>query len=333
MRRGSSVAAAMAAVVLLCGASPNKLPEEVAAHIHDMADTCKQVNGKPLSDPMVEHGNLASGWEFWAINEGTFQCDGAASLFSGSHGSQVVVYVSAPSGHAKQAFTSGAFGMTVEHAGNSSKIWIVVGGHLCGQKGNPTTADAISCGRPLKWDANAQKLDFAPLSDARIPTPTARSPDLRAGASVEPRAETLFSPTSGPVCKDYSKPEFGYWVCPGPGGFAIAFMDEGNIAGITIGPAHSVRKAVTTAQWLGASKVFGEKVQWVVRKGAPKAAVIRIWRRKDVDDPTEMQELAVYAIDGARACAYAAIDIHGPKPNDLALAQAEQAADSGCPAK
>lgn len=145
------------------------------------------------------------------------------------------------------------------------------------------------------------------------------------------RAETAFSPTTGPGCKDYSKPELGYWVCPGPGGYAVAFMDEGNIAGLAIGPARSIRKAATTAQWLGAGKVFGEKMQWIMRGGLPKAAVLRIWRRKDVDDPTEIQELAVYAIDGARACAHAAVNIHRPKTNELALAQAEQAAASGCP--
>jgi len=146
-------------------------------------------------------------------------------------------------------------------------------------------------------------------------------------------AGTLFTPTNGAACKDYSKPEFGYWVCPGPGGYAIAFMDEGNIAGLAIGLRRSIREAATTAQWLGANKVFGERVQWIVREDGPKAAVIRIWRRKDVDDATEIQELAVYAIDGARVCAYAAIDIHNPKPNELALAQAERAAEVGCPTK
>lgn len=152
-------------------------------------------------------------------------------------------------------------------------------------------------------------------------------------ATFNARAEMTFSPTNGPGCKDYSKPALGYWVCPGPGGYAVAFMDEGNIAGLAIGPVRSLRKAAATAQWLGTNKVFGQKVQWIVRAGAPKAAVIRIWRRKAVDDPTEVEELAVYAIDGESACAYAAIDIHRPKANDLALAQAEQAADSRCPTK
>jgi hypothetical protein len=170
MGRGRTVAAGIAGVVLFCGASPDKVPEEVAAHMRDMADACKQVGGTPLPDPFVERGNLADGLEFWAINEGAFQCDGAASLLSGSGGSQVVVYLSMPTGHAKQVFARGAEGMAVEHTGNSVKLWVGVGGPLCGQKGNPTHAEAISCDRPLRWDANTQKLDFAPLSQARIPS-------------------------------------------------------------------------------------------------------------------------------------------------------------------
>jgi hypothetical protein len=331
MRRVGSVAAAIVGVVLLCGASPNTIPEKVAAHMKDMADMCRQVNGKPLSEPIIEQGNLAAGLEFWAIDEAAFRCEGAESLFSGSAGSVVVVYVSAPSGDVKQVFADGAYGMTIDHRDGFSKIWLGVSGQLCGQKGYPTHAEAISCDRPLRWDANAQKLDFAPLSEARFPGPT--PPEPRTDAPVDSRTHTVFSPANGPACKDYSKPEFGSWVCPGPGGFAVAFMDEGNLAGLTIAPARSVRKAATTAEWLGASKVFGERVQWIVREGVPKAAVIRIWRRKDVDDPTEIQELAIYAIDGAQACERGSIDIHRPRANELALAQAEQAVGLGCPAK
>ncbi|HWX76571.1 MAG TPA: hypothetical protein VNY32_03800 [Candidatus Acidoferrales bacterium] len=57
---------------------------------------------------------------------------------------------------------------------------------------------------------------------------------------------------------------------------------------------------------------------------------IRTWRRQD-DDEREIQELSVFAIDGPKACAYAAVDIHLAKANEAALARAEAAADSRCP--
>ncbi len=110
-------------------------------------------------------------------------------------------------------------------------------------------------------------------------------------------------------------------------------MDEGNIAGLAIAPARAVRKASTTAQWLGSGKVFGDKVQWILRDGVPKVAILRIWRRKSVEDSTELQELEVYSIDGTKACAYATIEASMAKANETALAKAEQAVGWRCTEK
>lgn len=142
-------------------------------------------------------------------------------------------------------------------------------------------------------------------------------------------ADTTFTAASGPKCKDESKPEFGLWTCPGPAGYAARFADEGNMVSLTLAPSGSIAKAEPTAQWRGAGKAFGDKVQWIIRGGVPRAAVIRTWRRPD-DDEREIQELSVFAIDGPKACAYAAIDIHVAKANEAVLARAEEAADSRC---
>jgi hypothetical protein len=168
MRRCGSVAAAIAGLVLLCGAASAKMPDAVAAQLREMAAECTQVHGEPNAGSSIEHGDLGAGLEFWAIDEGLFQCKGAESLFSGSGGSQVVVYVSTPSGPAQKAFDHGAYGLSVEQTGDHAKIWIRVGGELCGQKGNPTHADLIGCERPLTWDPDARELRFAALSEARF---------------------------------------------------------------------------------------------------------------------------------------------------------------------
>lgn len=149
-------------------------------------------------------------------------------------------------------------------------------------------------------------------------------------ASSSALADTTYTAASGPSCKDESKPEFGLWTCPGPAGYAAQFADEGNMVSVTLAPSGSIAKAGPTAQWRGAGKAFGDKVQWIMRGGVPRAAVIRTWRRPD-DDEREIQELSVFTIDGAKACAYAAIDIRVPKANEAALARAEEAADSRCP--
>jgi hypothetical protein len=150
---------------------------------------------------------------------------------------------------------------------------------------------------------------------------------IMAGGSA--LADTTFTAAKGPKCKDESKPEFGLWTCPGPSGYSVSFADEGNMVSLTLAPTGLIGKTEPTVQWRGAGKVFGNKVQWIMRGGIPRAAVIRTWRQSDGDE-REIQELSVFAIDGSRACAYAAVDIHIAKANEAALARAEEAADSRC---
>jgi hypothetical protein len=145
-------------------------------------------------------------------------------------------------------------------------------------------------------------------------------------------ADTLFMAASGPNCKNDSKPEFDTWTCPGPAGYAARFADEGNMVSLTLAPSGSIAKAGPTAQWRGAGRAFGDKVQWIIRGGVPRAAVIRTWRRPD-DDEREVQELSVFAIDRESACTFAAVDIHQAKANEAALAKADEAATSGCSQK
>jgi hypothetical protein len=145
-------------------------------------------------------------------------------------------------------------------------------------------------------------------------------------------ADTIFTAASGPKCKDESKSEFGLWTCPGPAGYAARFADEGNMVSLTLAPSGSIAKAGPTAQWRGAGRSFGDKVQWIMRDGVPRAAVIRTWRRPD-DDEREIQELSIFAIDAKTACRFAAVDVHKPSANVVALAKAEEAASSRCSEK
>ncbi|MCG2640350.1 MULTISPECIES: hypothetical protein [Bradyrhizobium] len=145
--------------------------------------------------------------------------------------------------------------------------------------------------------------------------------------------QTPFTPAMGPACKDQCKEGFGLWTCPGPAGYVVRFADEGNIVSLMIAPRRAIEKVQgPTAQWRGAGKAFGDKVQWIMRAGVPRAAVIRTWSRVG-DDEREIQELSVFAINGEKACLVGAVEIHTDKANAAALARAEQAADSRCPEK
>ena len=156
---------------------------------------------------------------------------------------------------------------------------------------------------------------------------------LALAAAGSASGQTPFTPAKGPACKDQSKEFFGSWTCPGPAGYVVRFFDEGNVVSLTIAPKRAIEKVQEpTAQWRGAGKVFGDRVQWIMRAGVPKAAVIRTWSRVG-DDEREVQELSVFAINGDKACLFGAVEIHTDKANEAALARAEQAAESRCPEK
>ncbi|MCP3395264.1 hypothetical protein NLM27_41775 [Bradyrhizobium sp. CCGB12] len=323
MKPWISLVAGSLAISVLCGATSGEpdLPQEVRSHLSGMADLCRRLNGKNFSEPSIERGTLAPYREFWAIDEGRGKCEGAETIFGGNHGAAIAIYVSLPNGHAKQKIDQSAYGMIVERGSTSSKIWLNVSGELCGQSDELSTVERLACKRPITWNEQAETLEFAPLSQVQFRYEDAKPPT---------RGKVWFSPARGPTCKDHSKPEFGYWVCPGPAGYTVEFMDEGNLAALSFKTASKNRKTGSTAEWLGAGNVFGDKVQWLLLDGIPKSAIVRIWRRKDVNDLTELQELAIFSLDGATACARDAIDARLPNANDVALARAELAARSGC---
>ena len=144
------------------------LPAPVKAHIADMRAQCKDVGGRPERSPrLLQTADITGDSRAdYVINEGEFDCDGAASHFSGgSGGASVSVYVSDAAGSAKQAFTHGVSGVYLERSGQTARVWLGVGGPLCGQTQFRSRAEAEVCWRPLQWKGG--KLDFAPVSQKR----------------------------------------------------------------------------------------------------------------------------------------------------------------------
>ena len=128
---------------------------------------CRGVGGKPgASKGLVTAVDLnGDGRSDHVIDTAAFECDGAASLFGGTGGSQVQVFIATAEGSAKSVFEHSAFGTRVEQG----QLWLAVGGPLCGPKVTAETAhsDMQACWRPLRWDAARHKLNFAPLDSVR----------------------------------------------------------------------------------------------------------------------------------------------------------------------
>ncbi len=151
--------------------APSKFPAAVQQHLTSMAKMCRESGGIPVNAPeAVQVADLTGdGVTDYVINEGAYNCQGAASLFSGSGGSQMSVYVSTPDGRAAKAFESGAFDVKLDNASAPVKVLVMVGGQLCGQRITPnmSRSDYKGCWRPIDWDAKSRKMQFAPVSRVR----------------------------------------------------------------------------------------------------------------------------------------------------------------------
>lgn len=169
-------AAACTAIVLSFGSAqaqaPKKLPVAVQKELADMAKTCREVGGKPMKSPdlLLVADLTGDGLPDYVIDQGGFNCEGAASLFSGSGGSQMSAYVGTPDGQAFQAFASGSFGVKLDKEAKPTKLHVVVGGQLCGQRvtANMARSDHKSCWRPVNWNAKHRKMEFAPVSQVKF---------------------------------------------------------------------------------------------------------------------------------------------------------------------
>ena len=150
------------------------LPPAVASYLGSLAADCYEVGGlpeKPRPWFMLLADLNGDGIEDWIIKDDGFVCDRAASLYGGSGGSQVTVFVGLPNGDARQAFGNGAYAMKLEQHGATTTLWLAVGGRLCGQAHPRDMADARQCWRPIAWNAATGRFGFAPLSRIRIVSP------------------------------------------------------------------------------------------------------------------------------------------------------------------
>jgi hypothetical protein len=143
-------------------------PAPVQGVLAELKQMCEDAGGKPAASPgLLQVADLTGdGLADYVLDHGSFNCDGAASLFSGSGGSQMSVYVGMPGGQAKQAFTSGTFGVKLEKGSAPARLKILLSGELCGQKVTErmSRAEYKSCWRPVVWSPRSKAFALAPVS-------------------------------------------------------------------------------------------------------------------------------------------------------------------------
>lgn len=142
----------------------------------------------------------------------------------------------------------------------------------------------------------------------------------------------VYTPTHGASCADRSCEEVSRWRCPGPAGYVAEYVDEGNIAGISLWHPARQRRSPLSVSWRGAGRVFGEKLEWRMMAGLPYAAILRIWRIDAAADgrEREIEELVVLKVSPSGACRVASVNARQPQANEIAQRMSDGAATSPC---
>jgi len=146
-------------------------------------------------------------------------------------------------------------------------------------------------------------------------------------------AQSLYTTTRGPACKDGSKPSFSVWRCPGPAGYAAEYSDEGNLAAIALWiPGRTSRRAATSVVWRGGGRVFGDLLEWRIDRENPVAAILRIWRLDASwaggNEPQE--ELVLLKLRPEGSCRVVTVPARRTKANEVVRAMSSQVAAMPC---
>jgi hypothetical protein len=154
-----------------------------------------------------------------------------------------------------------------------------------------------------------------------------------ASTAAASAAQSLYTTTRGPACKEGSNAQFSVWRCPGPAGYAAEFSDEGNLAAVALWiPGPTSRRAATSVVWKGGGRVFGELLEWRIDHKNPVAAILRIWRidasSAGGNEPQEALVLLKLRPDGS--CRVATVPVRRPNANEVVRAMSSQVVVMPC---
>jgi hypothetical protein len=148
--------------------TPETLPAAVAEGLREFTDMCRDVGGNPDTGEAITRVDLnGDGHADYVLDVGGIQCQGAWSIF-GDRMKPVTVYAGDGNGGARLAFSSQAFGSTVEGSGSEARLWLSVYSELCGKRPASSFAEETFCDRPLVWNEAKREFEFAPVETVRM---------------------------------------------------------------------------------------------------------------------------------------------------------------------
>jgi hypothetical protein len=154
-----------------------------------------------------------------------------------------------------------------------------------------------------------------------------------ASTAAASAAQSLYTGTRGPGCKDGSNAHFSVWRCPGPAGYAAEYSDEGNLAGIALWiPGRTNRRAATSLIWKGGGRVFGDLLEWRVDREKPVAAILRIWRidASSAGGTEAQEELVLLKVRPEGSCRVVTVPARRPNANEVVRAMSSRVVSMPC---
>lgn len=142
-------------------------PQNVKAYFAEMAQMCRDGGGRMTYPDTLETADLTGdGRPDYFIADSSLDCSLGASFYTGNSGGSLLVFDGAnPASPA--ILTEAMFGHAVVSLQGKKVLYLVVGGHNCGQKSFASRAEAETCERPVVWNAAKKQLVWAPVSAKR----------------------------------------------------------------------------------------------------------------------------------------------------------------------
>jgi hypothetical protein len=154
-----------------------------------------------------------------------------------------------------------------------------------------------------------------------------------ASTAAASAAQSLYTTTRGPACKDASKAYFSVRRCPGPAGYAAEYSDEGNVAAVALWiPGPTSRRAATSVVWRSGGRVFGDLLEWRIDRENPVAAILRIWRidASSAGGDEALEELVLLKVRPEGSCRVVTVPARRPNANEVVRAMSSQVDSMPC---
>lgn len=171
LRKAALFAAAWASLAMGAAAQRASYPPAMQTALNEARQMCAEVGGLPFSATnAIETRDLnGDGVADFVVRDGQYNCQGAASLYTGNSEGGIMVFDGANRAANAVPFSSPVIMHYVDTTGPRPTLVLVLGGQFCGAPPARSRAEAASvlCERPVAWNAAARRFELTPMAQRR----------------------------------------------------------------------------------------------------------------------------------------------------------------------